>query len=240
MHSDRQHQKGIEELYGEEAEGIKDSIHNRDKGKGLCRACQKPGHFARNCPMRKTTVSKPALMSHSGKQASSQLKEAFPFCKKQGQDELTRCQRQPSAYINHKSRGKPRNPAKGNSNQSSCLESAVLTIIREGMDSYDQPPTEGEIETQDGEGMNTMFLIQEVTVQGDSVTLRARTFYDKGSNVTIIWYALAERLRLKQKLIRLGRDMMDWDTRTHYIHLKPRKGRRLYCWQWESRRSLRR
>ena len=62
--------------------------------------------------------------------------------------------------------------------------------------------------------MNTMFLVQEVTVQGDSVTTGALTFYDKGSNVTMIRYALAERLGLKsrnvkQKLVRSGGDVMD-------------------------------
>ena len=41
--------------------------------------------------------------------------------------------------------------------------------------------TESEIETQDREGMNTVFL-----VQGDSVTTGALTFYDKGSNVMMI------------------------------------------------------
>ena len=60
------------------------------------------------------------------------------------------------------------------------------------------PPTDSEIETQDREGMNTMFLVQEVTVQGDSVTMGALALYDKGSNMTMIRYALAEKLGLKR------------------------------------------
>ena len=70
-----------------------------------------------------------------------------------------------NAYVNHKSRGKPKNPAKENSSQSSRPESAVLTISGEGTETYDRPPTESEIKTQDREGMNTMFLVEEVTVE---------------------------------------------------------------------------
>ena len=77
--------------------------------------------------------------------------------------------------------------------------------------------------------MNTMFLVQEVTVRGDSVTMGALTFYDKGSNVTMIRYALAEKLGLKsrnvkQKLVRSGGDVMDWDTKAYYVRLITKEG----------------
>ena len=66
----------------------------------------------------------------------------------------------------------------------------------EGAESYDQPPTKKQLEIQDREGMNTMFLVQNITVQSDSVTKKALAFYDKGSNVTMIRIKLAEKLGL--------------------------------------------
>ena len=116
-----------------------------------------------------------------------------------------------------KSRKKPKNPAKGNPSKSSRPESAVLTVGGEGTESYDRPPTVSEIETQDREGMNTMFLVKDITVQSDSVTTGALAFYDKGSNVKMIRNELAEKLGLKShnvkhKLVRSGGDVMVWDT----------------------------
>ena len=74
-----------------------------------------------------------------------------------------------------------------------------------------------KIETQDREGMNTMFLVEDITVQSDSVTMGALAFCDKGSNVTMIRNELAEKLGLKSrnmkhKLVRSGGDVMVWDT----------------------------
>ena len=74
------------------------------------------------------------------------------------------------------------------------------------------------METQDREGMNTMFLVEDITVQSDSVTTGgALAFCDKGSNVTMIRNELAEKLGLKShnvkhKLVRSGSDVMVWDT----------------------------
>ena len=86
-----------------------------------------------------------------------------------------------------------------------------------------------EFETQDREEMNTMFLVQEVTVQGDSTTMVALTFYDNGSNVTMIRNELAEKLGLsvcevKQKLVRAGGDVMDWDTKAYIVPLLTKDG----------------
>ena len=65
--------------------------------------------------------------------------------------------------------------------------------------------------------MNTMFLVEDITVQSDSVTMGALALYDKGSNVTMIRNELAEKLGLKSrnvkhKLVRSGGDVMVSDT----------------------------
>ena len=72
--------------------------------------------------------------------------------------------------------------------------------------------------------MNSMFLVQNVTVQSDSVTEKAFAFYNKGSNVTMIRNEMAEKLGLdgydmKQKPVRSGGDMMDWDTKAYFVPL---------------------
>ena len=86
-----------------------------------------------------------------------------------------------------------------------------------------------QIETQDREGMNTMFLVKDITVQSDSVTTGALAFYDKGSNVRMIRNELAEKLGLKsrnvkQKLVHSGGDVIDWDTKAYYVHLITKEG----------------
>ena len=40
-----------------------------------------------------------------------------------------------------------------------------------------------ELEVQDREGRNTMFLVEEVTVESGSKTMTALAFHDNGSNV---------------------------------------------------------
>merc|ERR1712239_7486 len=70
-----------------------------------------------------------------------------------------------------------------------------------------QPPTESELEVQDREGMNTMFLVQRILVQGSSTREEALVFYDIGSNVSMIRDEMANKLGLKgrpvkQKLVR--------------------------------------
>merc|ERR1712239_89232 len=92
-----------------------------------------------------------------------------------------------------------------------------------------QPPTESELEIQDREGMNTMFLVQRVPVQGSSTKEEALVFYDKGSNVSMIRDEMANKLGLKglpvkQKLVRSGADVMDWDTKAYKVPLIKKDG----------------
>ena len=47
--------------------------------------------------------------------------------------------------------------------------------------------------------MTTIILVQEITVQGDSLTMGALTFYNKGSNVTMIRNELAKKLGLQSR-----------------------------------------
>jgi hypothetical protein len=80
--------------------------------------------------------------------------------------------------------------------------------------------------------MNTMFLVQEVPVQGNSETMEALAFYDKGSNVTMIRNELAEKLGLsgldvKQKLVRSGGDVMDWNTKAYNVPLIAKNGKKV-------------
>ena len=106
-----------------------------------------------------------------------------------------------NAYVNHNNRKVPNNSVSNKPSQPSRPESAVLTVGTEGVESYYQPPTESELEVQDREGMNTMFLVQKIPVQARpwNVTIQrqALAFYDKGSNVTMIRNKLAEELGLE-------------------------------------------
>jgi hypothetical protein len=56
-------------------------------------------------------------------------------------------------------------------------------------------------------------------------------FYDKGSNVTMIRNEMASKLGLegrdvKQKLVRSGGDVMDWDTKAYSVPLIKKDGSR--------------
>ena len=106
-----------------------------------------------------------------------------------------------NAWVNHKSRNKSNKPA---NTESARPESAVMAVEASEKLS-NQPPTESELEVQDREGMNTMFLVQKIPVQGFSTEEEALVFYDKGSNVSMIRDEMANKLGLeglpvKQKL----------------------------------------
>merc|ERR1712121_219654 len=93
-------------------------------------------------------------------------------------------------------------------------------------------PTQSELDVQDREGMNTMFLVQSIPVQGSSGNREALVFFDKGSNVSMIREELANKLGLKglpvkQKLIRSGADVMDWDTKAYKVPLIKKDGSRV-------------
>ena len=86
------------------------------------------------------------------------------------------------------------------------------------------PPPENENKIQDREGINTMFLVQEITIQVDSITTGALALYNKGSKLTMIRNELAEKLGLqsrdvKQKMVRSGRDVKAWDTKAYNVCL---------------------
>ena len=56
-------------------------------------------------------------------------------------------------------------------------------------------------------------------------------FYDKGSNVTMIRNEMAKKLGLeglevKQKLVRSGGDVMDWDTKAYKVPLIAKDGKK--------------
>ena len=77
--------------------------------------------------------------------------------------------------------------------------------------------------------MNTMFLVQSIPVQGSSGTKEALVFFDKGSNVSMIRDEMANKLGLeglpvKQKLIRSGADVMDWETKAYKVPLIKKDG----------------
>ena len=115
-------------------------------------------------------------------------------------------------------------------NQSGRPETAVLTVDVVGSESYKKPPTEDELTIQDIEGMHTMFLVEEVIVKGDSLTMPALAFHDNGSNVTMIRNKLAEKLGLagcevKQKLVRSGGDIMDWKTTAYKVPILNSNGK---------------
>merc|ERR1711867_418021 len=131
-----------------------------------------------------------------------------------------------NAYLNHKSRNKSNKPAK---TESARPESAVMEVDA-SKELSDQPPTEQELEVQEGEGLNTMFLVQRVPVQGSSTTEEALVFFDKGSNVSMIRDEMANKLGLKglpvkQKLVRSGADVMDCDTKAYKVPLIKKDGR---------------
>merc|ERR1711867_119431 len=287
MWRERQRQKAFQRLYGEDSGGVTSSSGNnsaplpgRDKSKDQCKNCLKLGHHAKECPKKK-----PASKSHSGQQVAAKPKEACPFCKKKGKNEvheyrpgtgstrLSSCKLfrdtgaeeratfvdeikgcalclcwkgdhrasncpatakgQPfeackesgcgkkhhrflhgtqNAYVNHKSRNKSNKAA---NTESARPESAVVEV-EASKELSDQPPTERELEVQEREGMNTMFLVQRVPVQGSSTREDALVFFDKGSNVSMIRDETANKLGLKglpvkQKLVRSGADVMDWE-----------------------------
>ena len=134
------------------------------------------------------------------------------------------------AYVNHKSKKRSNNAVNNESSLKSRPESAVMAV-HEGAELDNRPPTETELQIQDREGMNTMFLVQSVPVQGSSSVQDALVFYDKGSNVTMIRNEMAQKLGLeglevKQKLVRSGGDVMDWNTKAYKVPLISKDGRK--------------
>ena len=124
----------------------------------------------------------------------------------------------------------PKNVAKKKSSQSSRPKSAVITVDVEGTKSINKPPTEDEIVIQDREGMNTMFLVEEVTVKKNSQEMKALVFHNTGSNVTMIRNELAKKLDLvgtdvKNKLVRTCGDAMDWETKSYKVPLLNSEGK---------------
>ena len=114
-----------------------------------------------------------------------------------------------NVYVNNKNTVVPKKVRKAKSNKSTRPKSAVLKGDAAESVNFKQPPTEDELEVQDREGMHTMFLVEEVIVQGASRTMPALAFHDNGSNVTMIRRELAEKLglagsKVKQKLVRSG------------------------------------
>ena len=89
-----------------------------------------------------------------------------------------------------------KNPASNESSLITRTESAVMAVDVNA-ELNNQPPTKSELEIQDREGMNTMFLVQGVPVQGGSATEEALVFFDKGSNVSMIRDEMANKLGLK-------------------------------------------
>merc|ERR1711873_275203 len=127
-----------------------------------------------------------------------------------------------NVYVNNKNTVVPKKVRNKKSNKSTRPESAVLKGEAAEPKIYKQPPTEDELEVQDREGMHTMFLVEEVVMQGASQAMPALAFHDNGSNVTMIRRELAEKLSLagskvKQKLVRLGGDVMDWETTAYKV-----------------------
>ena len=123
----------------------------------------------------------------------------------------------------------PRKAHNKKSHQSNRPKTAVLTVNVVGSESYKKPLTEEELTIQDREGVNTMFLVEVVTVKGDSQTMPVLMFHDNGSNMTMIRNELAKKLGLagcevKQKLVRSGGDVMDWKTTAYKVLL--------LLWEW--------
>merc|ERR1711867_110456 len=127
-----------------------------------------------------------------------------------------------NVYVNNKNTVVPKRVRKRKSRKSTRPESAVLKGEAVTAEIYKKPPTEDELEVQDREGMHTMFLVEEVVVKGASQALPALVFHDNGSNVTMIRRQLAEKLglagiKVKQKLVRSGGDVMDWETTAYKV-----------------------
>merc|ERR1711895_275782 len=136
-----------------------------------------------------------------------------------------------NAYVNHKSRNKSNKSNKSANTESAHPESAVMEV-EASEELSDQPPTERELEVQEREGMNTMFLVQRIPVQGSSTREEALVFFDMGSNVSMIRDEMANKLGLKglpvkQKLVRSGADVMDWDTKAYKVPLIKKDGSRV-------------
>merc|ERR1711951_345624 len=101
-----------------------------------------------------------------------------------------------NVYVNNKNTVVPKKVRRNKPNKSTRPESAVLKEDAAENENYKQPATEDELEVQDREGMHTMFLVEEVVVQGASQAMPALAFHDNGSNVTMIRRELAEKLGL--------------------------------------------
>merc|ERR1712121_527160 len=135
-----------------------------------------------------------------------------------------------NAYVNLKNR----NMAKTVNKQSCPTNRPVSAVMDLGSSevSNNLPPTQSELDVQDREGMNTMFLVQSIPVQGSSGNMEALVFFDKGSNVSMIRDEMANKLGLeglpvKQKLVRSGADVMDWDTKAYKVPLIKKDGSRM-------------
>ena len=195
------------------------------KGCALC-LCWKGNHRANNCPA--TTKGQP-----------------FEPCKENG------CGKKhhrflhgtQNAYVNLKNR----NMAKTVNKQSCPTNRPVSAVMDLGSSevSNNLPPTQSELDVQDREGMNTMFLVQSIPVQGSSGNREALVFFDKGSNVSMIRDEMANKLGLeglpvKQKLIRSGADVMDWETKAYKVPLIKKNGSKMIITRWGSLRFHRR
>merc|ERR1711872_1038689 len=76
-----------------------------------------------------------------------------------------------------------------------------------------------------------MFLVQKIPLQGFSTEEEALVFFDKGSNVSMIRDEMTNKLRLeglpvKQKLVRSGAYVMDWNTKAYKVPLIRKDGSR--------------
>ena len=106
--------------------------------------------------------------SHQSSNCSSKRQgQPFKPCKVQGcgkkyHDILHGSQ---NAYVNHKTRVKPKKVHNKMSYQSDHLKSAVVTVDAEGSESYSKPPTVDELMIQDTERINAMFLVEEILLR---------------------------------------------------------------------------
>merc|ERR1711867_294194 len=165
--------KAFRDAGAEERAAFVDEI----KGCALC-LCWKGNHRANNCPA--TAKGQP-----------------FEPCKENG------CGKKhhrflhgtQNAYVNLKNR----NMAKTLNKQSCPTNRPVSAVMDLGSSevSNNLPPTQSELDVQDREGKNTMFLVQSIPVQGSSGNMEALVFFDKGSNVSMIRYEMANKLGLE-------------------------------------------